>query len=205
MEMEGKRACDTSQATHTQHGDAASVTPPPRVNVHGQVRESAYGEDNETIVKREQEDEYHVAPGGYRYKPPAVSDIAPLTPARMSRPSIYQGVVPSSASGKDNATTMPDSPAALTPGDELRTGQGRSIQRTASRYRLHSQVVPSRSTSNTDLLAGINKLKAAIKEFSLTVDQLPADSATAFLDTAARDTKLDIEYLEDLVREYLRD
>ncbi|KAI8953230.1 hypothetical protein F4801DRAFT_537909 [Xylaria longipes] len=213
MEMEEKRALDTSKATPMRRGDAASVTSP-RATVLEQIRESGCGDKTAAIIKREQEDEYesfiqspedapwHETPGGYRHEFSAASDTGPIL-LRASRRSNDLNTLPSSTSGKGDATTIPSPPAAFTDADLADVwslGQGQPMQRTASR----SRVVASRSRINKDLVAGIAELKAAMKEFYLVVNRLPGDNEAALLETATHDTQVEIDYLEDMVRDYLR-
>ncbi|KAI1749058.1 hypothetical protein F4782DRAFT_550284 [Xylaria castorea] len=199
-EMDAKRgAFDTSQSTHMRHEDSTIVTSP-RANVHQQIREPGYDEDNATIIKREQPKDafepfeknpiaipYQAVAGGYRHEPSAARDTS-RAPLPTSQTLNHRSVLPSHASGEGNTTinAVPSHPAT-------------------SRYGLRSQAIASRSTSEKDLLAGLDKLKAVMKEFSLIVDRLPANNASPTLSTAAQDMEIEIEYLEDLVKEYVEE
>ncbi|KAI0443781.1 hypothetical protein F4803DRAFT_514179 [Xylaria telfairii] len=216
MEVQQKTAYDTSQSTHVRTGDAAKVISP-RANIPGHIRESGRDDNNVPTIKREQEDEqgdeaellkkssaavpYHAAPGNYYQELPTARNTAP-TPVRISQQSHYQNILPLGAPGKGKATTVPKYIAEHSLGT-LRDGPGQPMQKPTSPYGLSPRTDAGRSTSKRGLLEGIRKLKDAMDGIHLIVDQLPDDTEAAALDTAAYDTTLEIEHLEDLIREYV--
>ncbi|KAI0479541.1 hypothetical protein F4859DRAFT_529716 [Xylaria cf. heliscus] len=210
-----KTAYGTSQGTiHTRHGDAGSVVSP-HTNVHGQIKQSAFIDDNGTVVKREEVDEFELPrqsigvgtnrtmPGG-RYDEPSAAPNTGPAPGQISRPSTYQNMSPMSTSRKDNGTTMSNSRSACMASETVEEGLEEQMGGIKCQYGSRSQVVATRSRKDKDLLVGLAKLKAAIREFSVAVGQLPADTEAAGLETAAHDTKLEVEHLGDLVKEYVQ-
>ncbi|KAI1419967.1 hypothetical protein F5Y12DRAFT_720092 [Xylaria sp. FL1777] len=76
-----------------------------------------------------------------------------------------------------------------------------------------AQISPSRfrglsgyrtTRKNNNLKACIDKLKVTAKEIWLEIDRLPPDIDAAALETAAHDTTLEIEHLENLINEYMQ-
>ncbi|KAI3329543.1 hypothetical protein F4824DRAFT_481683 [Ustulina deusta] len=61
----------------------------------------------------------------------------------------------------------------------------------------------SRGRRNHHLEACIEKLKHAMKELSLEINNLPDDTDAAALETAAYDATLEVEHLDNLIYEYI--
>ncbi|KAF2964958.1 hypothetical protein GQX73_g8614 [Xylaria multiplex] len=74
----------------------------------------------------------------------------------------------------------------------VRTSRSRHVDGYSTRTRKHN-----------NLEACIEKLKEAMADMSLEISRLPYDVESCALDTAAYDTGLDVEHLDNLVKEYI--
>ncbi|KAI0551907.1 hypothetical protein F4679DRAFT_592903 [Xylaria curta] len=192
-EMETKRACDTSQSTQVRYKEPAVVTLP-RASLHESVSESEYDEQDATVIKREKGEAseafeqipkvpYHGMSGSWRH--PALRDKyhAPLLKFQTSN---HPNISSEHVSGKSIAPIVPTHPATF-------------------RYSLRSQGTTSRDTVDEDLVADMDSLNIAMKKFLSTVGRLVANSSGANLKIAARDAAIEIDYLDSLVEEYLKE
>ncbi|KAI0536066.1 hypothetical protein GGR58DRAFT_407128 [Xylaria digitata] len=116
------------------------------------------------------------------------------TLAPTSRPSSihrYQEVPRSSTATKDLSRSRSISNPELDNGP-VPPSSSRYVASYSTRVRKHN-----------NLEACLEKLKEAMAEFSLEVSRLPRDVESCALDTAAYDAGLELEHLDNLVKEYI--